>query len=225
MKNSSKKIGKIQLDINDLLNHDKETDWNFTILKEFEDGYPKKTITSCWWCCHSFENQPLGLPHKYEPLGDVFKVIGCFCSIECIYAYVLDNQLKYKKVMPIDIKFMYKKISGDKEFKMANKLKRAPERNTLVMFGGRLSIEQFRQCDYPINVLQTPLISINLSCESTCMDKNIQVKFSNTSKNSNINNIGIKKSLTPLVEKIIVEKKVPKKKTQKKTIGELVSFV
>jgi hypothetical protein len=212
---SSKKVknGKINLDINDLLKESKEDNYNFIILNDFKDNYPLKTNVCCWWCCHKFDSIPLGIPKKYDSSGDEFQVTGCFCSIECVYSYVLDNKYNYSKVYPIDIKFMYKKISGDENFKMSDTLRKAPPRQILKMFGGKLSIDEFRKSNYKISVLHAPLTSSFLTCET------IEYK-------------GIKKPVEFIKNDLDIRRKKnesgfsePKKKIGKKSIGSLVTFV
>jgi hypothetical protein len=219
MKKQSKKNEKIKLDINDLLTIDKETSWDFTILRDFTKEYPKKTLVCCWWCCHKFDNQPLGVPMKYEKEINTFNVVGCFCSIECVAAYVYDNRVMYKNVFPMDIKLMYKKISGDKEYTLKDGiLKRAHPRQVLKIFGGKLSIDEFRSSNKckMITLLHAPLTSMYLTCETINVNgKCEKVDFSKST------DLEIRKK-SNIIEK---EPKVVKKSTQKRSISQLVSFV
>ena len=59
----------------------------FPLLARFNEVYPAKTDVLCWWCCHNFDTHPIGIPMKYDEHEDVFKVIGCFCSLNCAFAH------------------------------------------------------------------------------------------------------------------------------------------
>jgi len=93
----------------------------------------------CWWCCHSFENLPVGLPFKYH--NDSFYVYGYFCSFNCCltYNFSLNDYYIWERT---SLLYNYKnKIIPLKEIKI---IKAAPPRETLKIFGGRLNIKDFR---------------------------------------------------------------------------------
>jgi hypothetical protein len=140
----------------------------FGILNIFEESWLKGTDVCCWWCCHTFDSIPIGLPIKY--IKNKFIVKGVYCSFSCMLAY--NKNSKYKSL----IHFLYKKLTGnmvgdrdeyiknlmsDKSYKdvdesikndyinslsnlIDNKLNEAPDKCVLKMFGGKLSIEEFR---------------------------------------------------------------------------------
>lgn len=94
-----------------------------------------KTSVACWWCCHQFDTYPVCCPVKYNEKKDIFNVIGCFCSFNCAKSY---STTEYNSKYSI-ISFLYKKIT--KEFK---NIKKAPPKTVLKMFGGPLTIEEYR---------------------------------------------------------------------------------
>lgn len=114
---------------------------NLTIKTDSDDenSWPEKTDVACWWCCHKFTNFPLGLPTRYDENKNLFRVSGVFCSFSCIIAY--KNELNIPNVNHL-IKFLYNKLTGEEYSNM--KLTTAPPRSFLKMFGGNLSIEEFR---------------------------------------------------------------------------------
>ncbi len=140
-----------------------------SILKDFNknNDWPEKTDIKCWWCCHNFETVPLGIPMKFY--NDNFYLKGCFCSFNCILAYVNDNSTKYK----YDI--IYPNIKSLR-FKLTNKilnevLNQAPPRESLKIFGGELSIEQFRSAsndyifrriNYPMKIITDQIEKLDL---------------------------------------------------------------
>ena len=133
------------------------------ILYEFIDcnkdkTWPDKTNISCWWCCHKFDNVPCSLPYKYKK--DKFHVKGVFCSFNCAasYNFSLNDENVYERYSLLNL--MYKKLY----YRKFIKINLAPPRESLKLFGGYLSIEEFRNnClnnDKLFNIIDPPLISI-----------------------------------------------------------------
>jgi len=133
------------------------------ILYEFINAnndkvWPESTNINCWWCCHQFTNTPCSLPEYYKK--DKFYVSGCFCSFNCTASYNFnrndDNMWERFSLLNL----MYKKLYNTKFVKISL----APPRETLKMFGGYLSIEEFREnllrTDKTFSVVKPPLVSI-----------------------------------------------------------------
>jgi hypothetical protein len=114
----------------------------FELLRDFvkNEDWLHNTDVCCWWCCHSFDTVPIGLPEKYDELLKKFQVKGVFCSFSCIVAY--KNEHKRIRVNDYLIKFLYNKLTGT--FLLDSHLEPAPPRCSLKMFGGELTIEEFR---------------------------------------------------------------------------------
>lgn len=102
-----------------------------------------KTDVCCWWCCHNFDTVPLGLPLEYNIKTKKFMVKGVFCSFACVLAYKEDKKLYDKNYL---INLLYKKLTEDLSIleEQGIKLRPAPPRCCLKMFGGELSIDEFR---------------------------------------------------------------------------------
>lgn len=103
--------------------------------------WPLSTNVLCHWCCHNFNNTPLGLPLKYCHANNTFLVTGCFCSFNCALAYnnsmrTIDNKQEREHLLY----FLAHKILGD-----VSVIKPAPSPLCLSAFGGCLSIEEFRE--------------------------------------------------------------------------------
>ena len=114
----------------------------FELLPYFlhEKEWVKKTNIHCWWCCNTFETVPIGLPVDYITLSGKFRVVGVFCGFPCSIAY---KKSELKNIDDYLIKFLHKKITGEDIDDYNNMC--APPRCTLKMFGGDLSIEEFRE--------------------------------------------------------------------------------
>jgi hypothetical protein len=113
----------------------------FQLLHQFIENkeWLEKTNINCWWCCHSFDTIPLGMPIDYSIVLKKFRVRGVFCSFACLNAYKVD-----KRVQDVDylVRFLYKKLTGEQTSMTC--LETAPPRCTLKVFGGELGIEEFR---------------------------------------------------------------------------------
>jgi hypothetical protein len=107
------------------------------LFNENGDNWVEKTNIVCWWCCHNFDHMPIGLPDKYYK--ERFNLFGNFCSFNCALSYninINDNKLWDRYNL---LHFLYKKMyNSDK------KISPAPPRELLQMFGGPLSIQEFR---------------------------------------------------------------------------------
>lgn len=115
------------------------------------------TNVACYWCCHRFENSYLGLPIKYK--NNVFEVYGCFCSFECMCAYNFYSNETSNNTWEIYnlINIMAKTMQYDKY------VFPAPPKKCLSMFGGYMSIEEFRNfknSNKIININKSPFIVV-----------------------------------------------------------------
>ena len=102
---------------------------------------PEKKGTHCWWCAHPLPGAPLHLPYKYDDRLDLFTTTGEFCSWECMKAFALDMNTSRSGEIQSFIAVMRRKVFGKYVV-----LKAAPKRQALKIFGGPLSIEEFRGC-------------------------------------------------------------------------------
>lgn len=123
-----------------------------------KNSWIDKTDISCWWCCHNFTSIPLGLPNNYNK--DKFYVFGCFCSLNCAYAYNLDLN-DYRVWDRQSLIYHLKSIIQPDD---NNLLKPAPPRQILQKFGGHISITQYRENFFTIDkdflFILPPLISV-----------------------------------------------------------------
>ena len=150
------------------------------VMYEFLDAnkkgeWPMSTNIYCMWCCHPFEGPPCGLPIKC--VDEVFYVWGCFCSFNCAAAY---NFKEYKVSEVWEryslLNLLYKKIF-DKPF---TKIKPAPPREVLTIFGGYLNIDDYRKNmiinDREYKIIRPPIVSIVPKVEESI------IEFNNTEK-------------------------------------------
>ena len=138
------------------LGKENQTNSNVKIILKNIDKH-QLTNVACFWCCHRFENSYLGLPMKYK--NDVFEVYGCFCSFECMCAYnFYSNETSHNRWEIYNlINIMAKSMQYD------DYIYPAPPRKCLDMFGGYMSIDEFRNfknSNKIININKTPFVVI-----------------------------------------------------------------
>lgn len=132
--------------------------------------WPKKSNLKCMWCCHNFDNIPCAIPTKIK--NDIFYVFGNFCMKECAAAYIFDSSdidnLIWERYSLLN--HLYSIIEENPDLN----IKLAPPRLALEVFGGNLSIEQFRESNNIKNrnfkVVLPPMVSIIPSLEEVNKD-------------------------------------------------------
>ena len=130
--------------------------------------WPKTSDIKCFWCCHNFDCIPCTIPTKY--VNNNFYVFGNFCSKECAasYNFEMNDTSVWERYSLLN--YLYSVLLDNKNLK----IKLAPSRLCLNIFGGNLSIEDFRKCndDYSLNykVVFPPMISVIPSMEEIKKD-------------------------------------------------------
>ena len=91
----------------------------------------------CWWCVHK-ASVYVGCPVKLirGPKSSEMCCRGYFCSYQCALAWGVDNS--YKNVRSLVYLVSRRNYDSDGD------VKAAPKRELLQLFGGHLTIEQFR---------------------------------------------------------------------------------
>ena len=148
---------------------------------EFIDGnnrneWPLSVNIACNWCCHTFKGPPCAIPVKI--IDDTFYVFGCYCSFNCAAAYIFDkkdrNMWEYYSLLIL----LYKSIYN----KSIYKIPIAPPRESLKLFGGYYTIEEYRTNlltnDKIYKIVQPPMISLVPKIE----ENKLNFDFRNNSK-------------------------------------------
>ena len=200
----------------------------FRIFNDFieNDNWLHSTNVCCWWCCHTFDTIPLGLPQRYNVKISKFIVKGIFCTFGCMMAY--NNVMK---IGPVSlIKLMYFKLTGiinttsksDYKQMLSNTLdislfdncqelkdnyisglvnlsqdtlQSAPPRCSLKMFGGELTIDEFRasfkehkvykMIEYPMSISRDYIESVDIENVKN-INKNVFTKIKSFEYSTNI---------------------------------------
>ena len=111
----------------------------YRFLDSKQSVWPKNTNIYCRWCCHPFQDIPCAIPERY--INNVFYVYGNFCSFNCAASFIFDkgDDKIWEKYSLLNL--LYKNLS-ESEY---TKIKLAPPRETLQIFGGHLSISKIQK--------------------------------------------------------------------------------
>ena len=134
-------------------------------VRDQEGNWPTKSDLWCWYCCHPFDTQPLPMPTKHDDRRDVFHVTGNFCSWACMKAHNLRSASYTKSINANTITLFHKRCTG-----VMRGIRAAPPRMTLAVFGGSMSIEEFRAASgkpLEYTVLPPRMITHHQSVEET----------------------------------------------------------
>lgn len=102
------------------------------------------TRSVCFWCCHPITNFSCGMPISYNSDTDHFKTYGTFCSFHC--ANALNFNMNSKSDKAWNINQMINDMA--RRYGITEQIKPAPSRFHTEMFGGPLSIEEFRMAHH-----------------------------------------------------------------------------
>jgi len=98
---------------------------------------PEQVDIACFWCCHRFDTRPVILPIKDKTV--YIEVQGNFCSPECAMSYLFDLRMdSYSRWEQLSL---LNRIYGPA---VGGPIKPAPPRQILKLFGGPMSIEDYR---------------------------------------------------------------------------------
>jgi hypothetical protein len=146
-----------------------------TTVKNITDfsEWPEKTDIHCWWCCHQFDCAPCTLPTKYDQLRKRFTFVGVFCSWNCTKSYNFDrnDHLKYERSQLITL--LVQQMYG---ITAAITIKQAPSRQCLKMFGGYMTIDEFRDKNSIVESYRMNLLSFNFVYPEITEVVNVKVK-------------------------------------------------
>ena len=142
------------------------------LLVQFKDSAEVKTIpqtsdVACFWCCHAFTNRPVVLPVR--DTGEHLQVMGNFCSPECACAYLFDmRQDSHTRWEQLALLY---RVYGDA---CDGRIHPAPARNILKLFGGNLSISEYRRLvrshKVRVDIHLPPMVSILATMDTKPID-------------------------------------------------------
>ena len=157
--------------------------------------WPTHTNISCFWCCHKFQNGPIGVPTRIT--RKKFNLWGCFCTYNCAASYILYNKIPNMWEKYALLNLFYSKVNNCKSVK----IKLSPPRESLQMFGGNMTIDDFRRSSLKNNtiyrIIDPPIVSIIPQLEEIQLE-NMNRKKANTLLYNEYNQSGTSDSLLKL---------------------------
>ncbi len=142
------------------------------LLVQFKDSsevkaIPSQSTAACFWCCHSFTHRPVVLPVR--DTGEHLIVMGNFCSPECASAYLFDmRQDAHTRWEQLALLYrVYGEVCD-------NNIHPAPPRSILQLFGGSLSIKDYRGLIHShkvrVDIHLPPMVSILATMDTKPID-------------------------------------------------------
>jgi hypothetical protein len=166
-------------------------------LQVFSDSWPMTSPYACWYCCHSFDNTPVGIPAILT--NYVFRCYGNFCSYNCAKRYLCplkddeDDMASMQSSNDIfkgddqgeKLQLLELLYHLETDADMDEPIKTAPRRLILKMFGGTKTIDEFRKSfktNTTYHTFKMPLASMAYHMEE-CVDtkSDARRKFKNMS--------------------------------------------
>ena len=154
------------------------TNYSEKLMVLFQDAnrykkLPEKTEIACFWCCHSFNSQPIAIPSHI--LDEVWYMYGNFCSPECATAYLfkerIDAHVQWERFALLNSLY-----SDDAKVQAGSSvgIRPAPPREVLRMFGGSMDISEYRALVHEkrlrVDVLTPPMVSIIQTMDTKPID-------------------------------------------------------
>jgi hypothetical protein len=167
------------IDIKDSKNDNNMIFFDFVTANN-NGAWPSSVKIACLWCTECFNNTPYGIPIKCT--NDKYQLYGNFCSPECAAAYNFDNFSKEDNVWEY-YSLLNHVYGNDREIKVA------PPRLALKKFGGKLSINEFRECNSnytkTYEVTEPPFIPVIPTLEEVVINNNCK-NISNYTDNGDL---------------------------------------
>lgn len=154
------------------------TNYSEKLMVLFQDSnrykrLPEKTEIACFWCCHSFNSQPVAIPSHI--LDEIWHMYGNFCSPECATAYLfkerIDAHVQWERFALLNSIY-----SDDAKIESGSPvgIRPAPPREVLRMFGGSMDISEYRALVHEkklrVDVLTPPMVSIIQTMDTKPID-------------------------------------------------------
>lgn len=132
--------------------------------------WPESTSIVCWHDCHHFDTVPIPIPkvsrHTNNHQNMIYTIFGVFCSCNCAVAYILERNTYDQQQMLLLFKQMVIDVFH-LDTRDVFTFEPAPPRIFLDLFGGHLTIAQFRKSSLVSRntLLNPPFISYSMVLE------------------------------------------------------------
>ncbi len=101
--------------------------------------WPRKTDIWCKHCSHPFDTMPIPIPATIDRKRDVYGVYNKCCSVGCAAAWLRDHPFPDSAYQRSLLATMATEV-----FDITEPIRSAPPQDRLIVYGGDLTIEEFR---------------------------------------------------------------------------------
>lgn len=149
--------------------------------------------TACFWCAHPFSWKSIVLPTHYDAYTNVYSAEGHFCSPECALAWNYDDPRITQSQRWLRHSLLQSLYS-------LKDLHKAPDKRVLRLFGGTLSIDQYRRYvkegGTPLQLAMPPirLYMPSINTQATTRDIKSYVALSNEAVDKASQQLRLKRS-------------------------------
>ena len=130
-------------------------------MEKYNEKNTKSTTKEyCHYCCHGFKTKPLQMPVLIKK-NEIYVKFN-FCSWECMKTYNNENNhINKMKVFSL-ITLLHNKMTNT-----CDEIDFAPSKLNLIIFGGTMSITDFRKKNkkYKYILLENPIVNVNPSID------------------------------------------------------------
>lgn len=127
-----------------------------------------KISLHCWHCCMEIKHKPKGIPIKFE--NKKFYVKGFFCSYNCALTFNYNTGQNASIIQ--ERESLIRMLSSN------NDLQYAPSKETLKMFGGTLTHEEFHKHSKFVDIVYYPMMPV-----ISFVEENLPVSTQNSLNN------------------------------------------
>jgi hypothetical protein len=117
---------------------------------------------ACWHCVHTFDTTPIPVVNDYYIDTNLYSVYGIFCSANCAKTYLIEREPFLTSRRMLYFHHMLRNV-----FDIHSAVKPAPPSIRLRLFGGDLTIQQFRTNFHIVRVrlMKPPFVSTHMCIE------------------------------------------------------------
>jgi hypothetical protein len=148
------------------------------LMEIYTNGWPETSSYACWTCCHMFDTTPIGIPHML--VNQQFHCYGNFCSYNCAKRYLCPEEDDDIALLQTSTdRFITDDLSDKKQLlellchletglPFGACIEKSPKRLMLRMFGGNMSIEEYRAnsiTNKKYHVFRSPMVPISYQME------------------------------------------------------------
>lgn len=161
-------------------------------------SWPTSSSYACWYDCHIFKTTPVGIPQLL--IGDTFFCRGNFCSYNCALRYLCpDDEDDLSQIHTNADHFSGDDLSDqlqllellcrmETSLSFDEPLRKASKRLCLKLFGGNMTIEEFRatlSMHNMYHIFRSPMVPISYQMEESIGRPDTQKKQKGVSLNMN----------------------------------------